>query len=410
MKVLILTCYYPPEHAASIYLLSNLAEDLARHGCEVEVIAPVPCRGLDEHTRRKYRSLRREEKYDGRLVVRRILIPFAESHRTLARAVRYIIISLVLLVAGLFSKADVVKVYSTPPTMGIVGALLRILRRIPVVYEVQDIFPDSLVNSGVSSSSAIIALGRLMERLSYRHASRIIVISRDFRDNLVAKGVASDKIDVVYNWVDERAVSPVQRDQNVLVGRYALDASAFYVSYCGNIGHTQNLEMLVDVAAELMHLGDLKFIIIGDGAHAQALKRYAADREARNVVFLPFQPYEDISHVFSLGDVGLVISKKNIGMNSFPSKTWSIMSAARPVLASFDRDSELREIIENADCGRYVAAEDKVGLQDAVLWMYQSRDCLERYGKNGREFVLRNLTRWVGATRNYEALCKAMRH
>lgn len=409
MKVLILTCYYPPEHAASIYLLSNLAEDLARHGCEVEVIAPVPCRGLDEHTRRKYRSLRREEKYDGRLVVRRILIPFAESHRTLARAVRYIIISLVLLVAGLFSKADVVKIYSTPPTMGVVGALLRILRRIPVVYEVQDIFPDSLVNSGVSSSSAIIALGRLMERLSYRHASRIIVISRDFRDNLVAKGVAPDKIDVVYNWVDEKAVVPVERDQNVLVGRYALDPSAFYVSYCGNIGHTQNLEMLVDVAVELAHIRDLKLVIIGDGAHTHALKRYAADREAKNVIFIPFQPYEDISHVFSLGDVGLVISKKNIGMNSFPSKTWSIMSAARSVLASFDYDSELREIIEGADCGRYVVAEDKAGLLGAILWMYQNRDCLERYGRNGREFVLRKLTRHVGMEKNYDVLRRAVK-
>ena len=214
----------------------------------------------------------------------------------------------------------------------------------------------------------------------------------------MAKGVPEEKIEVIYNWVDEQAVLPVPREQNKLFDRYGLDRSAFYVTYCGNIGLTQNMDMLLQVAKELEVYPDIKFVLIGEGAYKKQVEKVVAEWDLTNVLLLPFQPYEDIAHVFSLGNVGLVISKPGVGENSVPSKTWSILSAARPVLASFD-ENELKTIIDRNECGVFTRAGDKDSFIQALMKFYHDRDYCHVCGKRGREFILNNLTREVGTSK-----------
>ena len=118
---------------------------------------------------------------------------------------------------------------------------------------------------------------------------------------------------------------------------------------------------------------------------------------------LPFQDYEDISHVFSLGDVGLVISKPGVGANSVPSKTWSIMSASRPVLANFD-ENEMKSILEENNCGIFTKAGDKEAFMSAILKLYSDRKAAAEMGRNGRAFVMANLTREVGTQKYVEVI------
>ena len=130
-----------------------------------------------------------------------------------------------------------------------------------------------------------------------------------------------------------------------------------------------------------------------------------------NVTMLPFQPYEDISHVFSLGDVGLVISKPGVGANSVPSKTWSIMSASRPVLANFD-PNELQDVMEGTHpfseegkpCGIFTKAGDKEAFKAAILHLYENPALCAQMGLSGREFILRNLTKEVGTAKYVEVI------
>ena len=121
---------------------------------------------------------------------------------------------------------------------------------------------------------------------------------------------------------------------------------------------------------------------------------------------LPFQPYEDISHVFSLGDVGVIISKPGVGSNSVPSKTWSIMSASRPVLANFD-ENEIKTILSDNNCGIFTKAGDKEAFKNAIIKLYENRDLCKEYGRNGREFIMQNLTREVG-TQKYVDVIKSV--
>ena len=146
-------------------------------------------------------------------------------------------------------------------------------------------------------------------------------------------------------------------------------------------------------------------VLIGEGAYKKNVEEIVSSKGLSNVTMLPFQPYEDISHVFSLGDAGLVISKPGVGANSVPSKTWSIMSASRPVLANFD-ENELKSIVENNNCGIFTKAGDKETFKEAVLKLYGDRELCKEMGKNGRQFVMDNLTKEVG-TQKYVDVIKS---
>lgn len=408
MRILFLPAYFYPEKAASSYLGENIREALCISGAEIVLYAPIPSRGVSDDVRKEYSSIekRHETLLKGKLSVNRFSL-FAEGKNPILRAIRYSLCWIKQFNRGLFARGiDCIFLASTPPIQGIMGGMLKKLKRKPFVYNLQDIFPDSLAGSGLAKKGGLLwKIGRVIENFTYRNADKIIVISQDFKKNIMAKGVPEEKIEVIYNWVDEGAVVDVPREKNMLFDRYGLDRNKFYITYNGNIGLTQNMDMLMDVAKELETNKDIHFVLVGNGAYKEKLSQIIKERNICNVTLLPFQPYEEISHVFSLGDVSLVISKPGVGANSVPSKTWSIMSASRPVLANFD-ENELKTIIEENHCGVFTKAGDKEAFKDAIMNLYNDRDLCREMGKNGRQFVMDNLTKEVG-TKKYVDVIKS---
>lgn len=411
MKLLYLMSYAAPEKAASNYLGQNRNEAFVEQGWNILLYVPTPCRGLSKEERKKYctRQYRKEDKLNGGLVIRRFSM-YSEGKNPVLRAFRYMLVSLSHIVIGVFSRnaksCDLIFTNSTPPIQGAVAAIVKKITKQPFVYNLQDIFPDSLAGTGLAKKGGLLwKIGRLIEDFTYRNADKIIVISEDFKRNIMAKGVPEEKIVVVYNWVDEEAVKHVSREDNKLFDAYGLDRSKFYITYSGNIGLTQNMDMLLEVAKELEMNPDIHFVLIGEGAYKKRVEEIIAENNINNVTLLPFQPYEDISHVFSLGDAGLVISKPGVGENSVPSKTWSILSASRPVLANFD-ENELKSIVTENQCGIFTKAGDKEAFKQAILRLYENRELCVDMGRNGREFILKNLTRAVG-TQKYVDVIKS---
>lgn len=406
MRILQLAGYFFPEKAASIYLEENRYEAFSKAGFHTIVYTARPQRGLSVEEFEQYKNKKLEMMYNGGVEVHRFTM-YKEGKSPILRALRYFFISAIQFWKGICEKKfDLIYVASTPPTQGSLAALVKIFKRVPFVYNLQDIFPDSLSGTGLARKGGILwKIGRVIEDFSYRNADKIIVISQDFKKNIMAKGVPEDKIVVIYNWVDQNAVVDVPRAENILFDRYGLDRNKFYVTYNGNIGLTQNMDMLLEVAKALEANENIQFVLVGNGAYLEQVKQIIKDRNVRNVTLLPFQPYEEISHVFSLGDVSLVISKPGVGANSVPSKTWSIMSASRPVLANFD-ENELKTIIEENNCGIFTKAGDKVAFTDAILKLYKDRNLCIEMGKNGRQFVMNNLTKEVG-TQKYVDVIKS---
>lgn len=400
MKAIFPCSYYLPETAASLYITDNIVHACADKGIEVDLYTPSPTRNVPDGSVWE----REERQMDGKLRIHRFHL-YGEGKNPMLRALRYFLGEFILLHYCMWKKYDVAFVDSTPPIQGLKMPLIKWLKRKPTIYNVQDIFPDSLVGTGLTHEGSLIwKIGRIVEKITYRYADKIIVISEDFKKNIMAKGVPEDKIVVVYNWVDQNKVVDVPREENKLFDAYGLDRSKFYITYNGNIGLTQNMDMLLDVAKELQEeYEDIHFVLVGNGAYLDEVKRKVADQQLENVHLLPFQPYEDISHVFSLGDASLVISKPGVGANSVPSKTWSIMSASRPVLANFD-ENELKTIIENNHCGIFTKAGDKDAFKESILTLYNHRELCKEYGHNGRKFVLDNLTREVGTQKYVDVI------
>lgn len=399
MRILFFNAYYAPEIFASQYLCTDLCEDLARYGFDVEVYCPLPTRGVSDAVRREYWTRRTEISHEGRLRIHRVPLP-KERTGSLGRAVRYVMMDVAFFAIAMYARADAVFLYSTPPTQGFLGSLVRKITKTPVVYNLQDIFPDSLASAGLASQgSTIYRLGQTVEAYIYRNVDKLVVISDTFRRILIERGVPRDRIEVIPNWVNEDQVAPIERDSNVLFDRHGLDRGKFYVSYCGNVGHSQDFGMLVDCATRLIDNPEIVFLVIGNGAYMADLRRLVEERSLRNFIMLPFQPYSDIAHVFSAGDVGLVISKAGVGESSVPSKTWNIMSAARPVLASFDIHSELSELLKAEECGVCVESGNVDAFVEEVLLLYRDQAHARSLGRRGRRFIIDNLTRRVGTAR-----------
>lgn len=405
MKVLQLTGYFLPEKAASIYLTENRLEAFSKAGFDTIIWASRPTRGLSDEEYEEYKNKKIESMYNGKVMVHRFAM-YREGRNPILRALRYSFNWIIQLWKGLMEKdVDCIYLASTPPIQGMLGSIIKKFRGVPFVYNLQDIFPDSLYNNGLANKDGLLwKIGRVIENFTYKHADKIIVISEDFKKNILAKGVSEEKIEVVYNWVDQNAVVEIPREKNKLFDMYGLDRSKFYVTYNGNIGLSQNMDMLLEVASELQsEHTDINFVLVGQGAYLDEVKRIVAEKKLDNVHLLPFQPYEDISHVFSLGDVSLVISKPGTGSASVPSKTWSIMSASRPVLANFD-ENELKDIIEEHKCGIFTKAGDKAAFTDAIVKLYGDRELCKEYGKNGRQFVMDNLTREIGTSKYVDVI------
>lgn len=405
MKAITLFAYFIPETAASLYLFENFIDDLQKVADKVYLLTPTPSRGLTEDVYPYYRKKENRIENKGNLTLHRFPL-YREGQKTIPRFIRYFYSCFKYIWhASKLKGYDVMFVESTPPLLGVVGALLKKWKKIPFVYCLQDIFPDSLFITGLANKDGLAwKIGRILENFTYKHADKIIVISEDFKQNIMAKGVPEEKIEVVYNWVDENAVVNVPRKENDLFDKYGISRNKFILSYSGNIGLTQNMDLLLEVMKELQsEQPDIRLVLVGEGAYKKKVEEIIKRDSLTNVSLIPFQPYSDISKVFSLGDVGLVISKSSVGSGCVPSKTWSIMSASRPVLANFD-ENELKDIVLANECGLFTKAGDKEAFKEAILTLYNKSELCKKMGHNGREFILANLTREIGTSKYVKVL------
>lgn len=405
MKVLLLPDYFQPEVVASSVMHDQRYTALAENNIEMICFTPSPCRGIDEGIRIAYKKRTKETLYNGKMLVRRFSL-YKEGRNPIARAFRYYIQCVKQFNRAIFvaKDYDVISVGSTPPIQGMMAGFVKFLRRRPFVYYLQDVFPDSLVGTGLAKKGGILwKIGRVIENYTYRQADKIIVISEDFKQNIMAKGVPEEKIEVVYNWVDADAVKPVAKEENPLFEEFKLDRNQFTVVYAGNLGNAQNLSILLEAADKLPAV---QFVIFGSGGLENEIRTRIEQEGLANVSLLPLQPYERVSQVYSLGDVCVVSCKAGLGGSAMPSKTWSIMSCGRPVLANFD-EGELKMILEKNDCGVFTHAGNVEEFTAAVAELANQRERCLRMGKNARQFILDNLTKEVG-TQRYVDIIKSV--
>lgn len=402
MRILFVNAYFYPEIIAFSHLEEDLIKKFTSAGHEIDILCPVPTRGISKEKCDKYKNIKTEKMYNGQVNVKRFWAP-REGRNPILRAFRYLWCNIRQYYIGKkYSNIDLIFAVSTPPTQGFLAGKLAKKLKCPFVYSLQDIFPDSLVNTGMTQKGSLVwRIGAWLERITYNSTDKIIVISNSMKQNILDKGVPEEKIEVISNWIDADAVKPVPKEDNRIFDELNISKDKFIVVYAGNMGAAQGTEVILEAAEKLKDNKDVQFVIFGGGSGFENAKKTVKEKDLGNVIINGLLPQNRVSEVYSFGDVAIITCKKGSGTSAMPSKTWSIMACNTPIVASFDTDSELSAILKESNAGIAVESENVQALEEVILSLLDSSK--DRYS-GGREYVLKNASNEICTLKYMEVL------
>jgi putative colanic acid biosynthesis glycosyltransferase WcaI len=408
LRIVVIGPHVEPDTAPTGRVLTRIVAELADRGHELHVVAALPW----------YRRHAIEPGWEGRLIRReprpwgtiRRVHPFPGDDRgnLLRRAAGFVGFSALagwagMAAGGRFRRVDAVLAMSPPLTLGVTGRLVAWTHRAPLVFNIQDVFPDAAVETGAITNRRVIAVASWLERMSYRLADAVTVLSDDLRTNVSQKlGAArAATVHTIPNFVDTVRITPADRltpyRRELGIGTEPV------VLYAGNIGFSQSVGLLLDAARQLP---SVTFLVNGEGVAREALLQ-AADGLA-NVRFAGYVPEARLPELLATGDIHTVPLKRGLAAVSVPSKTYSILAAGRPVVAAIDPGTEIPRLLAASGGGVAVAPDDPAAFTAAVRWLVEDPDTAAAMGRRGREWVVAAASPGAVAA-SYEDLVRSLR-
>jgi colanic acid biosynthesis glycosyl transferase WcaI len=388
--VVVLCPHFVPDNAPTGTVMTRIVEELVTLGHEVHVVTALPW----------YRNHAIDEGWSGRWVRRELTawgsvtrvnpFPGDDKSNLVRRAIGFGGFSLLAGIVGLraggwFRRADAVIAMSPPLTMGLTGRVVATMRRAQLIFNIQDVFPDAAIETGAITNRWIVSGAKWLERISYRAADAVTVLSSDLAENVAAKMASTrrDRVHEIPNFVDTDAIVPLDRMTPYRAELGLGDGPV--VLYGGNVGFSQSLELVLAAAREMP---DVTFLINGDGAARPSLEIAAAD--LANVVFRGYIEQHRLSELLATGDIHVVPLKAGLGRVSVPSKTYSIMAAARPVVAAIDADTAVPRILIESGGGVFGPPDQIEPFVSALRALLGDPDAARDMGLAGRRWAEKN--------------------
>lgn len=374
MRTLFLNRSYHPDVEATGQLLTELCGDLARRH-EVTVIAGQP------NFIAANRPLPSREIHNGVTIVR-------------VRNLRFNKVSLFRRALGLASyllcafwtalwqkRPDAIVVETDPPVLGALGALLKRWHRCPMIFYLQDLFPEVGLALGKFRPGPVTAFLRWLTNAGLRNADRIVVLGEDMKRRVLQRGIDPQRVVVIPNWADTQALRAAE-GSNPLRQQWGV-VDRFVVMYSGNLGLSQGLEAVLDAAVTLRDEAVL-FLFVGDGAARQRLIATASERQLNNVRFLPYQPKDRLGESLAVADVHLIPMRCGLAGCMVPSKLYGILAAGKPYIAAVDADSEVAEVTAAHNTGIRIEPESSEELTRTIRWCMAHPQEIKEMGERGR--------------------------
>ncbi len=395
MNLVVLCPHFAPDVAPTGDVMTRIAMELVERGHRLHVVTALPW----------YQRHALEPGWDGQLVRGEVtewgrisrVHPFPTDKRNIpARALAFGGFTALSTAVGTVSKLkpDAVLAMSPPLTLGPAGRVVATARRVPLVFNIQDVFPDVAVELGLLKGRRVISAASWLERTSYRLSDAVTVLSDDLADNVrtkITSGLDAERADreaakvrVIPNFVDTDRIRPDDRENS-----YRADhglSGRKVVMYAGNVGFSQSLDLVLLAARSFaVSRPDVVFVINGGGAARPELEAAAADLP--NVRFVDMQPAERLPEVLAAADVHVVPLRAGLAWSSVPSKLYSILAAARPIVASVDEGTEVARTVERAGAGLSVPPDDPAAFTAAVGRLLDEPQAAAQMGASGRQFV-----------------------
>jgi len=399
MKFLVLTQYFPPEVGASQVRLAAMCAELASAGHGVEVVTAMP----HHPTGRIFPAYRHHfylrECRNG-IPIHRVWL-YAGNGSSLKRILSYISFVLTCL-CGLFraNRPDYIFVDSPPLLLGVPGWIAAKWWRVPLVFNVADLWPDSVRDLGLMRDGILMRMAFRLERWIYRRASYVTAVTDSIRETLLhCKHVAREKLLFLPNGVDTKLFQPCQPNESL---KHALGLEGKRVIlYAGNHGHAGAVDQVLYAAARFRDDPSIHFLFLGDGPEKNKLKELSASLRLANVTFRDSVPIESLPSYVSVCDVAVVtLRKSRITKGARPAKAFVMMAAGKPVVLAGEGEAE--RLMQSAAAGAIVPPENPDALADAIRTVVSDRAQSQQMGMNGRAFVEANFA-WPCLVQNWLA-------
>lgn len=394
MNILIVHQYFLHKDDAGGSRWNQFAKYWAQEGNNITVLAGMV----------HYASGKKHPEYKGKFIlhekiaenikVLRCHVSESYNKNFLGRFWAYLSFAVSSIFAGLFlaGKCEVIICTSPPLTVGLTGWILSKLKRVPMVFEVRDLWPESAIDTGVLANKWLIKLSYWLERKSYKSASWINVLTPAFQEKLIQnKNVRPDRISMIPNGADLDIIKPGERN-NWVREKYSL-GDKFIVTYVGAHGVANHLIQLLEAAKVLQEHRNIAIMIIGDGMQKTMLKEKTEEWKLKNIIFIDPVPKNVIADYINASDVCTAVLKNiDTFKTVYPNKLFDYMSAAKPVIIGID--GVARKLIEDADAGIFAEPENAEHFAQAVLKLNESSSLCSQFGKNGLRFVREKFDRY----------------
>ncbi len=389
LRVVFFNRSYYPDFGATGQLLTELCEDLvARFGYDVTVVAGMPTSAETAIAPvRWYAPVRREERNGVKIL--RAWSTSRSTRRFSGRISNYLsYFSAATLASFRLGRPDVIVSLTDPPIVSLTAIAAAKATGAKFVFLCQDIFPEVARLLEDFQNDRVEALLTKIGRFTVKHADRIIALGDTMTRRLVETKQADPlKIRVIHNWSDAAAIQPGPKDNPFAREQGLVDK--FVVMHSGNVGMSQNVDALLDVAAQLTDLPDVVIAIVGEGARKMFLQREVERRRLTNVRFFPYQPKARLTDSFATADVFVVSLKSGLAGFIVPSKVYGVLVAGRPYIAAIEADSEAAQIAREYECGVVVDPGNREQIATAIRTLHDDRAYRARLGANARKAALR---------------------
>lgn len=397
MKVVLVSEFFYPYKTSTQKILTELAEDFVEYGLEVDVLT------TKNAYREEKQDLRKYEIYRG-INIKRVFSTEGNRDSKIGRLLNYITFTTSVFFNLLFKKNyDKILFVSNPPLVPFIGYLIKKLRGKNYIYLVHDIYPDVAEKLGVIKKGSIISkVMNYMNKKIYTNAERIIALGKDMKRVIADKGVDEEKIEIVTNWADSRVNYEKEVDKN-FYKKYRLE-NKFNILYTGNISKVHAIDTIVEVAKILKNEEDIMFTFVGDGNKKQDLIKLKEKEDLRNIQLENYMFGEEYNNLLNCANLFITTLQQGIEGLGVPSKTYTYMSVAKPLIAIMSENSEIGSMVNQYNLGKQFNSKEYHKIAKFILELKNSNELYNEISKNVRNKFLNEYERKKVTNKFYKVI------
>lgn len=391
--ILIHSIAFFPDGVSTAYLYNDLAYGFKKNGYKVSIITSTPHYNFSGkfQAKKKFFGIYFESNYKGMKVYH---VPLRKHKSIIIRLILFLKWHFISLVLSLFLKNINYIISPSPPlTIGLISILIGKIKKAKVIYNVQEIYPDLLINQGGLKSKILILALKKLEKFVYDYSNVVVTIHDQFYKQIYDRFLLPSKLKIIPNFVDEKIFNPKNKTSK-LPDVFLKYKNYIKVIYAGNIGYFQDWEPVFYTANKVKKL-NIIFFIIGEGVEKDKIKEKIKKENISNIKLFSYQKREKMPSIINMGDIHFITIKKKLEKQGFPSKVYTIMACKKPLIVISGIKTPIYDFLENKKCSILITNNRNYNFYQGILNLYNNKNLRLKLGKNGYSFISKNYTKKI---------------